>query len=191
MKGVIICAEGDDARKRAHALKWIKWPFTSLIRKETAVTPTITPTTFPLDGIITCGRCGCAMALQHNPLPRYVCQSGCDTPALKAIELNHLAITTLFGAMVNEQTRDEFRAEIDDAFRKLKDEQPSAVPAEPPNDAQIRRLLADPEAILNHDLMRDARFALCEATNRIEVHGNTATIHYARPLPQGSEPVVA
>lgn len=151
------------------------------------MTPTITPTTFPLDGILACGKCGCAMALQHNPLPRYVCQSSCDVPALKAIDLNHLAITTLFDAIVNEQMRDEFRKEIDDAFARLKGERPDTVPDEPPTDAQLRQLLEDPDAILKHDLMLDARFALCEAMNRIEVHGNIATVQYARPLPQGSE----
>ena len=56
------------------------------------MTPTVSPTTFPLDGILTCGPCGCAMALRHNPLPQYACQNSCDVPVLKAIELNHLVI---------------------------------------------------------------------------------------------------
>ena len=47
------------------------------------MTPTVSPTTFPLDGILTCGPCGCAMALRHNPLPQYACQNSCDVPVLQ------------------------------------------------------------------------------------------------------------
>ena len=150
------------------------------------MTPTVSPTTFPLDGILTCGPCGCAMALRHNPLPQYACQNSCDVPALKAIELNHLAIKTLYDVLVTDHTRDAFTKQMEGAFDQLKEEQPSVMVDGPPTDAQIRELLKDPQAILQHESMSDARHALCEAMNRIEIHGQTATIHYAMPLPKGS-----
>ena len=150
------------------------------------MTPTVSPTTFPLDGILTCGPCGCALALRHNPLPQYACQNSCDVPALKAIELNHLAINTLYDVLVTDHTRDAFTKQIEAAFDQLEDEQPSITVDGPPTEAQIRELLEDPQAILQHESMSDARQALCEAMNRIEIHGQTATIHYAMPLPKGS-----
>ena len=150
------------------------------------MTPTVSPTTFPLDGILTCGPCGCAMALRHNPLPQYACQNSCDVPALKAIELNHLAIKTLYDVLVTDHTRDAFTKQIEAAFDQLEEVQPSVTVDGPPTEAQIRELLEDPQAILQHESMSDARQALCEAMNRIEIHGQTATIHYAMPLPKGS-----
>ena len=150
------------------------------------MTATIDPTTFPLDGILTCGPCGCAMALQHNPLPQYACQNSCDAPAFKAIELNHLAIKTLYDVLVTDHTRDTFTKQMEGAFDQLKEEQPDITVEGPPTDAQIRELLEDPQAILQHEFMSDVRSALCEAMNRIEIHGQTATIHYAMPLPKGS-----
>ena len=89
------------------------------------MTATIDPTTFPLDGILTCGTCGCAMALQHNPLPQYACQNSCDVPAFKAIELNHLAIKTLYNVLVTDHTRDAFTKQMEGAFDQLKEEQPT------------------------------------------------------------------
>ena len=152
------------------------------------MTPIITPTTFPLDGILTCGECGCAMALQHNPLPRYACQSGCAVPALKAIEINHLAFTTVFEVLASDHMREQFSRQIQQAFTEYREQEPAAGSIEPPTVEGIRRLLADPQAILNHELMPDARAALCQAMNRMEVHGNTATINYAMPVPQGDQP---
>ena len=150
------------------------------------MTATIDPTTFPLDGILTCGTCGCAMALQHNPLPQYACQNSCDVPVFKAIEFNHLAIKTLYDVLVTDHTRDAFTKQMEGVFDQLKEEQPSITVDGPPTDAQIRELLADPQAILQHESMSDARHALCEAMNRIEIHRQTATIHYTMPLPEGS-----
>ena len=150
------------------------------------MTPTISPTTFPLDGILTCGPCGCAMALQHNPLPQYACQNSCDVPRFKAIDLNHLALKALYDVLVTDHTRDAFTKQVEDAFDRLKEEQPSVTVDVPPTDAQIRELLEDPQAILQHEFMGDVRYALCEAMNRIEIHGQTAPVHYAMPLPKGS-----
>ena len=150
------------------------------------MTPNVSPTTFPLDGILTCGPCGCAMALRHNPLPQYACQNSCDVPTYKAIELNHLAIKTLYDVLVTDHTRDAFTKQMEAAFDQLEEEQPSITVGGPPTDAQIRELLEDPQAFLQHESIRDARQALCEAMNRIEIHGQTATIHYAMPLPKGS-----
>ena len=147
--------------------------------------PTIGPTTFPLDGILKCGTCGCAMALQHNPLPQYVCENSCDVPTFKAIELNHLAIKTLYDVLVTDHTRDAFTKQMEGAFDQLEEEQPSVTVDGPPTDAQIRELLEDPQAILQHESMSEARHALCEAMIRIEIHGQTATIHYAMPLAVG------
>ena len=148
------------------------------------MTATINPTTFPLDGILTCGTCGCAMALQHNPLPQYACQNSCDVPAFKAIELNHLAVKALYNVLVTDHTRDAFTKQMEGAFDQMKEEQPTVAVAGPPTDAQIREMLEDPQAILQHEFMSDVRSALCEAMNRIEIHGQTATIHYAMPLPK-------
>ena len=150
------------------------------------MTATINPTTFPLDGILICGPCGCAMALHHNPLPQYACQNSCDVPTFKAVELNHLAIKTLYNVLVTDHTRDAFTKQMEGAFDQLKEEQPTVAVAGPPTDAQIRAMLEDPQAILQHEFMSDVRSALCEAMNRIEIHGQTATIHYAMPLPKGS-----
>ena len=150
------------------------------------MTPTISPTTFPLDGILTCGSCGCAMALQHNPLPQYACQNSCDVPRFKAIELNQLALKTLYGVLVTDHTRASFNKQMATEFDRLKEEQPSVTVDGPPTDAQIRELLEDPEAFLRHKFMPDVRRTLCQAMNRIEIHGQTATVHYAMPLPKGS-----
>ena len=150
------------------------------------MTPTISPTTFPLDGIVTCGSCGCAMALQHNPLPQYACQNSCDVPRFKAIELNQLALKTLYDVLVTDHTRDAFTKQMEEEFDRLKEEQPSVTVDGPPTDAQIRELLEDPQAFQQHEFMGDVRHALCEAMNRIEIHGQTATVHYAMPLPKGS-----
>ena len=150
------------------------------------MTATIDPTTFPLDGILTCGTCGCAMALQHNPLPQYACQNSCDVPVFKAIEFNHLAIETLYDVLVTDHTRDAFTKQMEATFDQLEEEQPSVTVDGPPTDAQIRELLEDPQALLQHEFMGDARQALCNAMNRIEIHGRTATIHYTMPLPEGS-----
>ena len=89
------------------------------------MTATINPTTFPLDGILICGPCGCAMALQHNPLPQYACQNSCDVPAFKAVELNHLAIKALYDVLVTDHTRDAFTKQMEGAFDQLKEEQPT------------------------------------------------------------------
>ena len=150
------------------------------------MTATINPTTFPLDGILICGPCGCAMALHYNPLPQYACQNSCDVPAFKAVELNHLAIKALYDVLVTDHTRDAFTKQMEGAFDQLKEEQPTVAVDGPPTDAQIRELLEDPQAILQHEFMSDVRSALCNAMKRIEIHGQTATIHYAMPLPKGS-----
>ena len=95
-------------------------------------------------------------------------------------------LKTLYDVLVTDHTRADFTKRMEDAFDRLKEEQPSVTVDGPPTDAQIRELLEDPQAFLQHEFMGDVRYALCEAMNRIEIHGQTATVHYAMPLPKGS-----
>ena len=141
---------------------------------------TTTARPFPIDRLLTCGHCSAEVALSGGPETRYVCPNSC-LPAFRAVELNRLVIRAVTNAVITDSTIPTLM----NAMAETREQDPSiAVPD--PSEAEIRRLVTDPETLLNPNEASAAAELLQTFIQRIELQRGRATVQYAVALPSGS-----
>ena len=105
--------------------------------------------TLPLDGLLVCGNCHAAMQLSGAAdTALYRCPNICDTPALRARELNRLIFDELSTQLVTDESFPFLRQKTDEAFEASKQEEPRLDEIPKPDDDELRRLVADPDNFL-------------------------------------------
>ena len=143
---------------------------------------TILPSpTFPIDDLLTCGKCGAKMALMPDPEAKYSCPNSCNAP-FKATELNRLVIREVATAVITEGTFPYLKA----AVARAKVQDPAIDPSEHLSDDQIRRLTTDADTFLAEGQVPAAAELLGTFIDRIEIQEARATVQYAMALPSGS-----
>ena len=142
---------------------------------------TMTLPTFPIDGLLTCSRCGSPMTTHLYSEPRYVCQGQCST-TFRAIELYPLLLTAITSVVITEATLPDLKA----SFMAGWFESEHHEPAEMPSHEVIRRIAKDPNTFLARSAVTDTAELLGKFIQRIELDTNQATIRYSVPLPAGS-----
>ena len=142
---------------------------------------TMTARTFPLDDLLTCGNCQGKFTLETDPQPRYVCGNSCST-GFRADELNRLVIPEVTAVVVTDATFPTLKARFVHAMTETTDQDQDAQPS----DAEIRRLVTDPETFLADDAVPAAAELLGTFIERVELEPTRAVIQYAMALPSGS-----
>ena len=142
---------------------------------------TIPTSPFPIDDLLTCGKCGAKMALMPDPEAKYSCPNSCNAP-FKATELNRLLIREVATAVITEGTFPYLKA----AVAQAKADDPAIDPSEHLSDDQIRRLTTDADTFLAEGQVPAAAELLGTFIDRIEIQEARATVHYAMALPSGS-----
>ena len=141
----------------------------------------LTSPAFPIDNLLTCGKCGVNMALVPDPEAKYSCPNSCHAP-FKATELNRLVIREVATTVITEGTFPYLKA----AVAQAKAEDPAIDPSEHLSDDQIRRLTTDADTFLAEGQVPAAAELLGTFIDRIELREARATVQYAMALPSGS-----
>ena len=142
---------------------------------------TMTPRTFPLDDLLTCGTCEGKFTLEHDPRPRYVCENSC-TPSFWADELNRLLIPEVTDVVVTDSTFQTLKASFVHVLAETTDLNPDDMPSED----EVRQFIADLETFLADDAVPAAAELLGTFIERVELEPARAVIQYALALPSGS-----
>ena len=145
----------------------------------------LTTPTFPIDNLLTCGKCGANVALVPDPEATYSCPNSCNAP-FKAAELNRLVIRAVVTAVITEGTFPYLKAAVDRAVAQAKVEGPTLDPSEHLSNDQIRRLTTDADTFLTEGQVPPAAELLGTFIERIELQESRATVQYAMALPSGS-----
>ena len=140
---------------------------------------------FPIDGLLVCGACGNKMNI--DPQARYACPNSCSTPAVAARELNLLVLGELGSHVINDRSFPTFRHKANEAFEKLKQDDPALANVVGPDDGHLIRLANDTEMLLSNENRADVSGILERSIARVELTAATVTIHYKAPLPDWSD----
>ena len=140
---------------------------------------TATAPAFPVDTLLICAKCQGEIKLGEDPEPRYTCPNSC-VPNFRPRELNRLLVREITGAVITDST---FPTLKDRFFNALAE---TGNTGDRPTDAEIRRLVNDPDTFFTEDAMPAAAKLLGAFIDRIELDTQRATIQYALELPPGS-----
>ena len=140
---------------------------------------TVTAPAFPADNLLACAMCGGEIKLGKDPEPRYTCPNSC-VPTFRPSELNRLLIREITRVVITDST---FPMLKDRFFNALAE---TGSTDEGPSDAEIRRLVTDPDTFLAEDGVAAVSELLGAFIDRIELDPERATIQYALELPSGS-----
>ena len=141
--------------------------------------------TFPIDNLLTCGKCGAKVDLLPDPEANYGCPNSCNTP-VKAAKLNRLVIRSVVAAVITEGTFPYLRAAVHAALAHARAEDPTVAPSEHLSDDQVRRFTTNADTFLAEGQVPAAAELLGTFINRIEMQESRATVQYAMALPPGS-----
>ena len=148
-----------------------------------------TPPKAVLDGLITCGNCGHPMFLDGNQggqEARYACQPGpgqsrCPTPRLHARSAEVLLIGKVLQTVLTDETISRVLAVANDPGRYDEAREHRLTRQD------VQEFMENSEhLVLAVGRTVESREFLCRFINEIQVHAETAVIHYSIPLPEDS-----
>ena len=140
-----------------------------------------TSTTFPLDGLLICGQCGEPMRINDDLEPRYVCETECSTPSLRAGGVDMMLIGRVLETVLTPMNT---ATVLRTANKELAEESGGQLTM---TGRDIEELSKRPDLLVQAaGSASETQYFLSQFIKEIQVHAGRAVVRYSIPLPADS-----